>query len=165
MSHTAELRQQKWQSAASARRSSAPMSARTGAAGRSSGHRRGSLMVEMVVASVMLSTVAAILVPGIYAVHQQRQATRFDTLSLIELNNLSAVGRNTGAADRNALKLSEWFAERYVDAKLEVQEVTAATDDAPLQALRLTIVRPAGDDRPDFRHSLIAWVAAKEVAE
>ena len=122
-------------------------------------------MVEMVVAAVMLSTVAAILVPGIYAVHQQRQATRFDTLSLIELNNLSAVSRNTGVADRNTLKLSEWFTERYDDAKLEIQEVTAATVETPLQAFKFTIIRPAGDDRPDFRHSLVAWVATQGVPE
>ncbi|MCP4173049.1 MAG: hypothetical protein GY758_20010 [Fuerstiella sp.] len=165
MSHTAELRQQEWRSAASARRSPAPLSMRTGAAGRSSGNRRGSLMVEMVVAAVMLSTVAAILVPGIYAVHQQRQATRFDTLSLIELNNLSAVSRNMGVADRNTLKLSEWFTERYDDAKLEVQEVTADTVEPPLQAFKFTIIRPAGDDRPDFRHSLVAWVATQGVPE
>ena len=162
MSHTAELRQQEWRFPASALLSSAPLSAHVDAAAGLSGNRRGSLMVEMVVAAVMLSTVAAILVPGIYAVHQQRQATRFDTLSLIELNNLSAVSRNMGVADHDTLKLSEWFTERYVDAKLEVEEVTV---DAPLQALEFTIIRPAGDDRPDFRHSLVAWVATKEVPE
>ncbi|MCP4787160.1 MAG: hypothetical protein GY903_11290 [Fuerstiella sp.] len=127
--------------------------------------RRGSLMLEMVVAAVMLSTVAAILVPGIYAVHQQRQATRFDALSLIELNNLSAVTRNNGAADGDTLKLSEWFTKRYVDATLEVEEVASAAVDVPLRALRFTIVRPAGDSRPDFRHSMVAWVSAREVQE
>ncbi|MEO2016909.1 MAG: hypothetical protein ABGZ53_21335, partial [Fuerstiella sp.] len=127
--------------------------------------RRGSLMVEMVVAAVMLSTVTAILVPGIYAVHQQRQATRFDTLSLIELNNLSAVTRSNGAADVDTLKLSEWFSQRYIDATLEVEEVATAAVDVPLRALRFTIVRPAGDSRPVFRHSMVAWVAAREVQE
>ncbi len=122
-------------------------------------------MVEMVVAAVMLSTVAAILVPGIYAVHQQRQATRFDTLSVIELNNLSAVSRNMGVADRDTLKLSEWFTERYDDAKLEVRKITAATVEPRLQAFKFTIIRPAGDDRPDIRHSLVAWVDAQEVSE
>jgi hypothetical protein len=120
-------------------------------------------MVEMVVAAVMLSTIAAILVPGIYAVHQQRQATRFDTLSLIELNNLCAVSRNMGVADHDTLKLSEWFSARYVGAKLDVHEVTTATADAPLQAVKFTITRPAGEGRPDLRHSLVTWVNAKAV--
>ncbi len=116
-------------------------------------------------AAVMLSTVAAILVPGVYAVHQQRQATRFDTLALIELNNLSAVTGSNGAADRDALKLSEWFTKRYVDATLEIEEVTAAAIDVPLRALRLTIVRPAGKNRQDIRHCLVVWVNAGEVQE
>lgn len=122
-------------------------------------------MVEMVVASIMLSTVAAILVPGIYAIHQQRQATRFDTLSLIELNNLSAVTRSDAAADGDSLKLSEWFAKRYVDATLEVEEVAAAAIDVPLRAVRFTIIRSAGDGSPDVRHSMVAWVDAREVQE
>ena len=162
-SHFIERRQHECRTAEGGSLSLARESFSDGAGGTARRRRHGSLMVEMVVAAVMLSTIAAILVPGVYAVHQQRQATRFETLALIELNNLSAVALSNVAADGAALKLSEWFTKRYVDTTLEVEEV--ATAGVSLRALRFTIVRPAADGHPDFRHSLVAWVAASEVQE
>lgn len=123
--------------------------------------RRGSLMVEMVVCTVMLSVVSAVLVPGIYAVHQQRKATRFETLTLLELNNLAAMAT---LQDPQTLKLSSWFANRYTQATLQIEEVTLpdaepATGPMPV---RLSITNATPDGLPEIKHSLVIWPALSD---
>lgn len=129
---------------------------------RATDARRGSLMVEMVVCTAMLSIVSAVLVPGIYAVHQQRKATRYATLTLLELNNLAAMA---GQQDPQTLKLSSWFTDRYRQTKLLVEDVTAPdgqteTDQTPV---RLTIINTTADGKPDVKHSLVIWPQLSDI--
>jgi len=122
--------------------------------------RRGTLMIEMVVCTVLLSIVTAVMVPGIYAVHQQRIATRFDTLTLIELNNLASRFTHQDSAE---LTLSPWFISRYPDTTLTTDEV-AASEDSPLPAVRLTVTRKRPSGHPELKRSLVVWKSG-ETAE
>lgn len=117
-------------------------------------HKRGSLMIEMVVCTVLLSVVTVVLAPGLFAVHQQRKLTRYDTHSLIELNNLAALA-TVQAPDE--LKLSPWFTERYTKTKLSVEQAENDADDV-LQAVQLTILRDKPEGKPDIKHSLTIWL-------
>jgi len=126
--------------------------------------RAGSLMVEMVVCTVLLSVVAAVLVPGIHAVHGQRKATRFETYALIELENQAAMLKQTKIpAD---LQLSSWFTDRYTETQFTAKDVAAdATSDTTQTPVRLTITRPSADAKPDVVRSLVVWVDRQEAAE
>jgi len=120
--------------------------------------RRGSLMIEMVVCTVLLSVVSAVLVPGIYAVHQQRKATRYETLTLLELNNLAAIAAQQGP---QTLQLSTWFTDRYGNTTLQVDEV-ATPDSEPVTGpppVRLTIINQTPAGLPEVKHSLVIWPA------
>ncbi|MEQ9409683.1 MAG: hypothetical protein RIK87_18250 [Fuerstiella sp.] len=126
--------------------------------------RRGSLLVEMVVCTIMLSVVAAVLVPGIHAIHKQRKATRFDTCALIELNNLAV--QIAQAPTTDSVVLSDWFSARYPDASLEIAPITAdEAADSDLTPIRIAIVRPGIGARPDVKQTLVTWVLSKEQAE
>lgn len=122
--------------------------------------RLGSLLIEMVVCTMLLSVVAVVLVPGIYAVHQQRMHARAETLTLIELNNVASRLRR---ADSNKSVLSEWFTARYPDSKLEVIPISpaapAASSPEQPQALRLRITRPAPEGMPPWHRDLVVWKA------
>lgn len=123
--------------------------------------RRGSLLVEMVVCTVLLSVVAAVLVPGIHAVHEQRKATRFDTMVLIELNNQAAKLKTSGAgADP---ELSGWFLKRYPECEIstDVIEGDSATRKG-MQAVRVTVTRTSVDGQSGLARSLVVWVSSKE---
>ena len=139
---------------------------RDGIAGPSYGkrNRTGSLMVEMVVCTVLLSVVAAVLVPGIHAVHGQRKATRFDTYALIELHNQATLLRQQGTP--SGLQLSPWFADRYAETQLAAEKVSIeeadGNDSAPI---KLTITRPSANAKPDVVRSLVVWVPAREESE
>ena len=121
-------------------------------------------MVEMVVCTVLLSVVAAVLVPGIHAVHGQRKATRFETYALIELENQAAMLKQTKTpAD---LQLSSWFTDRYIETQFTAEDVAAdATSDTTQIPVRLTITRPSADAKPDVVRSLVVWVDRQEAAE
>jgi len=118
-----------------------------------SARRRGSLMIEMVVCTVLLSVVTAVLVPGIYAIHNQRKAARYDALAVIELNNQMALA--TEKSNEEEPKLTEWFAKRYPEATLSVKKVDSG--DEILTAVRFTIVRPLAEAVPPVERSLVAW--------
>ena len=123
-------------------------------------------MVEMIVCTILLSVVAAILVPGIHAIHEQRKASRLDAYTLIELNNQAEFLASQSPTDE--LQLSGWFLSRYPTAELTVAAVPIADGNDStdtLSAMRLTITRPATDERPDFVRSVVCWLPAKETAE
>lgn len=111
-------------------------------------------MVEMVVCTVLLSVVTAVLAPGLYAVHQQRKLTRYDTHTLLELNNLAAKATQEVPS---TLELSSWFADRYGAATLQVENIDADGASAGQQPIRLTIVRTLAEERPAIEHSLTIW--------
>ncbi len=121
-------------------------------------HRRGSLLTEGIIACIILGVAIGMLVPGLAAIGRQRQAMRFDTLAMIELNNIEASIRKhkTLATD---IKVSQWFSDRYAGATLAVeplQDSEDATKDT-LDGLRLTIRRPQAESMPDQKVSVVVW--------
>lgn len=125
--------------------------------------RRGSLLVEMVVCTVLLSIVAAILVPGIHAVNDQRKATRFDTMALIELNNQAALLKQRGKMEGSTL--SAWFQQRYPDAELGSQILPEEGTPEGFVAVRFSITRPSTEPQSIVSRSLVVWMSQAEGRE
>ena len=101
--------------------------------------RKGSLVVEIIVCTVLLSAVASVLVPGIRAISRQRKATRFDTLALIELNNVATKVRRL---DRSEVNLTNAFQSRYPEAELTL-EGRDADAQLSLPSVKITLTKPA----------------------
>ena len=117
-------------------------------------HRSGSLIIEMIVGMVMLSVVAAALTPALHAVVRQRQSMRFETLSLIELNNLATQQQLQKKNEKTQLSL--WFQERYQDALLESKSLDRT--DHRMQAIQLSIHRSTENSLDTARRALTVWV-------
>lgn len=146
-----------------------------GRVGPEAPHRRqGSLVVEIVVCSIMLGVVTLLLVPSLQAVSRQRQAIRFETLAMIELNNLYQRLLNEPDVPETP-KISQWFQRRYPSALLAIEPATAnsgttgggadvaiANVQNSMKALRLSISRPSGTSRPDTVCSVVVWTPADE---
>ena len=121
-------------------------------------NRRGSLLTEGIIACIILGVAISMLVPTLAAVGRQRQAMRFDTLAMIELNNIAAAISQPDIQS-TAIKVSKWFSDRYSDASLAVEPLPDP-DDATnniLQGLRLTIRRPQEESIPDQKVSVVVW--------
>lgn len=151
---------------------------------RDRSRRRGILLPEILVAAILLSAVLALLVPAMYGMRQQRQAMRFESCAIIELNNIDTrIPESLSPGDvseyRQSLRLSEWFTEHYRDAVLDIESVhsppesESAADTAPgseidrsMTALRFTLrrSRSALRDVPDHKVSLVMWRAVKKDA-
>ena len=133
--------------------------------GRLCAHRSGVLIVEMVICAILLGTVSLILVPSLHAVARQRQAIRFDTLAMIEINNLSQLLQHSSqfSAEPERLELSAWFRQRYSDAVLNVSAVKAPSEiENTLRSYRLTVSRGQGAGMPDTECSVVVWLPAVE---
>ncbi len=120
--------------------------------------RRGSMLTEGIIACLILGVAIGMLVPGLSAIGRQRQAMRFDTLAMIELNNIADIfaKTDTKAAD---VKVSDWFSGRYADAVLNVEPLPVDetfTKDL-LNGLRLSIHRPQAEGMPDQKVSVVVW--------
>lgn len=122
--------------------------------------RRGSLMVEMVVCTILLSAVAAVVAPGIKAVFEQRKKTRYETLTILELNNQQV--KLQAGVEIADLQLSPWFAKRYPDATLNAEPVQVAADEEQMRPIRLSIVRQSDDAGRASRHRLVVWTVDRE---
>ena len=125
---------------------------------KSTFNRRGSLLTEGIIACIILGVAIGTLVPGLAAINRQRQAMRFDTLAMIELNNIEASIRKHKTLSTD-IKVSEWFSDRYSEARLAVEplpEPEDATKDI-LDGLRLTIRRPQAEFMPDQKVSVVVW--------
>ncbi len=121
-------------------------------------NRRGSLLTEGIIACIILGVAISMLVPTLAAVGRQRQAMRFDTLAMIELNNIAAAISQPDIQS-TAIKVSKWFSDRYSEASLAVEPLPDP-DDATnniLQGLRLTIRRPQEESIPDQKVSVVVW--------
>lgn len=120
--------------------------------------RRGSMLTEGIIACLILGVAIGMLVPGLSAIGQQRKAMRFDTLAMIELNNIADVMTKTEAKDAD-VKVSDWFAARYADAAFEMEPLTTDDDVSKdlLNGLRLTIHRPQAEGMPDQKVSVVVW--------
>jgi hypothetical protein len=128
-------------------------------------HRRGSLLTEGVIACIILGVAISMLVPALAAISRQRQAFRFDSLAMVELNNISSAIKkpNLQLVD---IKVSDWFSARYSDASLTV-DLLPEPDDASkdsLEGVRLTIQRPQAEFMPDQTVSIVVWRAKGDPA-
>ncbi len=139
--------------------------------------RKGSLVVEMVVCTILLSVISLVLVPAIHAMQQQRQAIRFQTLSRIELNNLyqrlqeeSKVASQNEAALSQLVALTDAFLARYPEATLSCRLPVASSTslsaaDGQLVPVSLRISTPQGLNQPDQECSVVVWLPAVSVAQ
>lgn len=122
-------------------------------------------MVEMVICAILLGTVSLILVPSLHAVARQRQAIRFDTLAMIEINNLHQLLKHNSqfSEEPDRLELSAWFQQRYSDAALQVSPVNVPSEnEQALRSWRLTISRGQGPGMPNADCSVVVWLPAVE---
>ena len=118
--------------------------------------RRGMLIIEAIVGAIILGAAIAMLVPAMTAVRRQRMAQRFETLAMVELNNVEELLPET--VDSAALpKLTTWFQERYQQAVLEAELLPVSEDAKTLQPLRLTIRQPLMESMPEQKVSVVIW--------
>lgn len=96
--------------------------------GYAHGRRKGSMLIEVIVASILMASLAAIFLPGLALVNQQRSSIKDDSLVLVELNNLA---EKATVASTDSLVLSDWFLARYPEAKLKVDPVAADVNFQP----------------------------------
>jgi hypothetical protein len=123
--------------------------------------RRGVLVVEAIVGAIILGAAIAMLVPAMTAVRRQRMVQRFETLAMVELNNVEALLPET--VDPAALpKLTAWFQTRYEQAVLEAELLPVSEDAKSLQPLRLTISKPSMEAMPTQKVSVVIWRKAAE---
>jgi hypothetical protein len=121
-------------------------------------NRRGSLLTEGVIACIILGVAISMLVPALAAIGRQRQAMRFDTLAMIELNNIEASIRKQETMPTE-IKVSAWFSDRYSEASLAVEPLPDSEDTTKglLDGLRLTLGRPQAESMPDQKVSIVVW--------
>lgn len=118
--------------------------------------RRGMLIIEAIVGAIILGAAIAMLVPAMTAVRRQRMAQRFETLAMVELNNIEELLPES--VDPAALpKLTSWFQERYQQAVLEAELLPVSEDAKTLQPLRLTIRQPLMESMPEQKVSVVIW--------
>lgn len=116
--------------------------------------RRGSLLSEIIISSIVTGVIALSVGPAISGILRQQDRRRFETLAMIELGN------QRWAASGEA-ELSQWFSERYPDAVL-IKEVAAEVDGLlPFGgAFRLSIERPDREGLPSQSVRMVVWPEA-----
>jgi type II secretory pathway pseudopilin PulG len=120
--------------------------------------RRGSLLLETVIASLLLSAAIGILMPILMSMKQQRLNHRFEALALVELQNLA----NHMVQDSSEPPvLSTWFLDRYQNAEILIEPLPVSDVAADMQGIRLTVLRPQ-EGKPPLRVSLVVWTDRKE---
>ncbi|MEJ7595698.1 MAG: hypothetical protein WKF77_29660 [Planctomycetaceae bacterium] len=121
-------------------------------------NRRGSLITEGIIACIVLGVAISMLVPALAAVGRQRQAMRFDTLAMIELNNIAAAISQPDSQSAD-IKISKWFSDRYSEASLAIEPLPDPDDATKeiMEGLRLTIRRPQAESMPDQKVSVVVW--------
>jgi len=127
--------------------------------------RRGSLLVDAIIGAIIMGVAISMLVPALTAVRRQRQSIRFESLAMLELNNIDALLPDT-VDQASPPALSEWFHNRYATAQLKFEILPPSTDEATKiqQPVRLTIHRPAETSLPDQQVSVVIWRQLPEVA-
>ena len=130
---------------------------------RAPSYRRGSLLTELIICTFLLSVLAAVLVPGVFAVVRQRQATQFAVLAQMELDNTATRLQSDLSVDIDQLELSEWFTERYPRAVLKIENAAVEQNEASgeiaddLVPARIIISRPTQKHLPEESLSLVTW--------
>jgi hypothetical protein len=119
------------------------------------------LVIEAIVGAIILGAAIAMLVPALTAVRRQRMAQRFETLAMVELNNVEEMLPES--VDPAALpKLTTWFQNRYQQAVLVAELLPVSEDAKTLQPLRLTIRQPLMESMPEQKVSVVIWRKAAE---
>jgi type II secretory pathway pseudopilin PulG len=118
--------------------------------------RRGALIVEAIVGAIILGAAIAMLVPAMTAVRRQRMAQRFETLAMVELNNIEELLPET-IDPANQPKLTAWFQDRYQQAVIEAELLPVSEDAKTMQPLRLTIRQPLMESMPEQKVSVVIW--------
>lgn len=119
------------------------------------------LVIEAIVGAIILGAAIAMLVPALTAVRRQRMAQRFETLAMVELNNVEELLPES--VDPAALpKLTTWFQNRYQQAVLVAELLPVSEDTKTLQPLRLTIRQPLMESMPEQKVSVVIWRKAAE---
>jgi type II secretory pathway pseudopilin PulG len=114
------------------------------------------LIIEAIVGAIILGAAIAMLVPAMTAVRRQRMAQRFETLAMVELNNIEELLPES--VDPAAPpKITSWFQERYQQAVLEAELLPVSEDAKTLQPLRLTIRQPLMESMPEQKVSVVIW--------
>lgn len=128
--------------------------------------RTGSIMIEVIVASVLMASLAAIFVPGLAAVNRQRTSIRNDALLMVELNNVAEKTKLQPAA---SLKLSDWFSTQFPEATLTVTAINQAVPFQPDEpetenklpsfdnGLQIKISMPSQHSGVNVTRSLTVW--------
>lgn len=116
------------------------------------------MLTEGIIACLILGVAIGMLVPGLSAIGRQRQAMRFDTLAMIELNNIAEAISKTETKDAD-VKVSDWFSGRYSNAVFEIEPLKIENDVSKdlLNGHRLTIRRPQAEGMPDQKVSVVVW--------
>lgn len=123
--------------------------------------RHGMLVIEAIVGAIILGAAIAMVVPAMTAVRRQRTAQRFESLAMVELNNIDEMLPAT--IDPAALpQLTPLFQERYQQAVLETELLPVSDEAKTLQPLRLTIRKPLMESMPEQQVSVVIWRKAAE---
>lgn len=129
--------------------------------------RRGTILVEAIVAAIILGAAISMLVPAMTAVRHQRQSHRFESLAMVELNNIAEFLPSPSELIGDSAKkpaLSAWFTSRYARASLDLEVLPKSTVDGAksLQPVRLTIRRPIFEKMPEQKVSIVVWKIVEE---
>jgi type II secretory pathway pseudopilin PulG len=125
--------------------------------------RHGFLLIEMVVALILVGTVATVLPVALNAVYRQRQQERFERLAQLELSNVVTRLELAGSAvEVDDIQLSGWFQDMYPDASVEIVPGVQATNDIPTIPFTVSILRPRGDSQPPLKQQLITWLERRQ---
>jgi hypothetical protein len=131
--------------------------------------RRGSFIIEAMMACLLLGVAISMLVPGLQSVGRQRKMMTFENLATIVLNNTARFPDRVASQLTDSefttpvpLALPDWFAERYRDATFSAAVLppqdSAADTTAGLQAVRLTISGTGLTGMTPPRVSLVIWI-------
>jgi type II secretory pathway pseudopilin PulG len=136
----------------------------------SQARRKGSVLIEMVVMTIVVSVVATVLLPMLSAVRKTSRATKYEHLAMIELNNIherlqamSQTERDEILSGESAILTGTWFQQRYPQSQLTV---TSAASAAPpiqpsLQPFRITIAYQDTVHYPGRNPvTVVVWVPA-----
>ena len=125
--------------------------------------RRASVLIEAVVGCIVLGVAISMLLPAMAAVRSQRHALRFESLAMLELNNLDR--SIPSSVDPSHLpELSEWFRRRYGKAELKTELLQEPADATLPRALRMTIHQPSVEFMPEQRTTIVIWRQLQETA-
>ncbi len=123
--------------------------------------RSGTIVIEMLVALILIGTVASILSVALHGVRILQDGERFDRLVDVELASCAARLQAEVAAGQtdivSKIGLSEGFHRQYPQVVLSVEQVPDSLFNGDLQEWSVEIRRPAHNSRPESIHRVSVW--------